>query len=401
MSDAKQQEKFCFFDPTPNRIYPHLPPKPSDDEIRVHLARNNRACPLNEIIVSEANETNFRALNLMCFSVLRKWDRNPRGNNFGMYCPPGQGKTFIVKRVAKTLGIIFVFVQSPSIDSNFTLFETIRAECQRYGTPLVGHKSPKGADFTLPPMMVFFDEAHKLPMGMMKGGLLNAMEPDDCIMVVKEPGQKGVSFTVDCTDVCWCAATTDRGDLFDAFEQRLLNPIQWAPATEKELPAMIKAGLDAKRRDGEVTLDIPTAACELIAKYQKVPRLAIHRFGLKVVQQKEFDPNSSWEECCKRIADMLDIDDGGLTKRQVALLSALGQRPIAEDRLGNVVGCRTKELQKHELPGLQQYYDGGPFVSTISGKGMCITAAGLEQLDKRGIDHGGEKVTAEYFEARR
>jgi Holliday junction resolvasome RuvABC ATP-dependent DNA helicase subunit len=337
----------------------------------------------------------------MCFSVLQKWNRNPRGNNFGLYCPPGQGKTFIMKRIAATLKIIFVFVQSPSIDSNYALFEAIAAECKRFGNPVVAHKSPKGCDFYLPPMLVFFDEAHKLPIGMMKGGLLNAMEPDDCVMVVREPGQKGASFTVDCSNVCWCAATTDRGDLFDAFEQRLLNPIQWNPASPKELPMMVKAGLDRKLKDGEISIEAPLEACEMIAKYQKVPRLAIHRFGFKVVQQMEYSPSDSWEDACIAVAKMLNIDEGGLSKRQITLLTALGQRPIAEARLGDVCGCRTKELQKYELPGLQQYYEGGPFVSSVSGKGMCITASGLLQLDNRKIAHGGEKVTAEYFEARR
>jgi hypothetical protein len=224
---SEKQQVRAFFAPNNPHLYPHLPPRPSDDDIRTFLARNNKHCPLNEIIVSEANESNFSALNLMCFSIMRRWDRNPRGNNFGLYCPPGQGKTFIVKRVAATLEIMFVFVQSPSIDSNYTLFETIRAEAQKFGTPIVADKSKgKKADFKLPPMLVFFDEAHKLSMSMMKGGLLNAMEPDDGIMVVKEPGIKGISFTVDCSNVCWIAATTDRGDMFDAFEQRLLNPIQ-------------------------------------------------------------------------------------------------------------------------------------------------------------------------------
>jgi hypothetical protein len=297
---------------------------------------------------------------------------------------------------------IFENVQSPSIDSNYTLFETIRAEAQKFGTPIVADKSKgKKADFKLPPMLVFFDEAHKLSMSMMKGGLLNAMEPDDGIMVVKEPGIKGISFTVDCSNVCWIAATTDRGDMFDAFEQRLLNPIQWSPATPKELPAMIKAGMERKLANGEISTHVPIEACEIMAKFQKVPRLAIHRFGLKVVQQKEYSPNSTWEEACETVANMLDIDEGGLTKRQIAILSALGQRPIAESRLGDVCGCRFKELQKYELPGLQQYYDGGPFVSSVSGKGMCITSSGLKQLDSRNIEHSGEQVTAEYFEERR
>lgn len=397
--NAEKQEMRAFYDPTPERRHAHLPLKPSDDQIRTWLARNNQRLPLNQIIVSEENERHFRTMQLMTFSVLQKWNRNPRGNNFGMYCPPGQGKTFIVKRLAETWGVCFVFVQSPSIDSNYMLFEAICEAAKKYGTPIVPHK--KRADYTLPPMLIFFDEAHKLPMGMMKGSLLNAMEPDDAIMVVKQPGVKGSSFTVDCWNVCWCAATTDRGDLFDAFESRLTNPIQWAPATDKELPRMIKQGLDAKVKSEEISTSPPIEACEIIARYQKVPRLAIHGFGVKVVQQKQFSPSDTWEEAAESVAKMSGIDEGGLTKRQVSILTALGQRPIAEGRLGDICGCRLKEVQRYELPGLQQYHYGGPFIVSVSGKGMCITKAGLAQLEKRSIGHGGDRITAEYFEAKR
>jgi Holliday junction resolvasome RuvABC ATP-dependent DNA helicase subunit len=401
---AQKQQMRGFFDPSPTRRHPHIPPKPADieGEVRVMLARNNKACPLNRIIVGEANEDNFRKIHLMCFSILQKWNRNPRGNNFGLYCPPGQGKTFIYKRIAETLGICSVFVQSASIDSNYTLFEVICDAAKKYGTPIVPYKDkPSRGDYLLPPMFVFFDEAHKLPMSMMKGGLLNAMEPDDGIMQVKMPGQKGQTFSVDCWNVCWVAATTDRGDLFDAFESRITNPIQWAPATEKELPLMIKQGLDAKVDNDELSLRVPMEACEIIARYQKVPRLAIHGFGTKVVQQKQYSPSDSWEEACAAVAKMNGIDEFGLTKRQIILLTNLGQRPVAEGRLGAICGCRAKEVTKYELPGLQQYYDGGPFVVSVSGKGMCITKSGLEELDKRGIAHNGDRVTAEYIEERR
>jgi Holliday junction resolvasome RuvABC ATP-dependent DNA helicase subunit len=397
--EKPRQQIKAFFDHTPDRRFPRLPDAPSDDAVRKYLISPN--CPLNEIIVSDQNRKNFESLQLMCFSVLRKWDRNPRGNNFGLYCPPGQGKTYMMKKVAATLRIIFVFVQSPSIDSNYTLFEAIRTECEQYGCPLVSHKSPKGCDFFLPPMLVFFDEAHKLPLAMMKGGLLNAMEPDDSVMAVHEPGHRGNSFTVDCHNVCWSAATTDRGDLFDAFEQRLLNPIQWSPATLKELPVMVKAGLDRKLKEKEIEVEVPMEVCEIIATYQKIPRLAIHHFGMKVAQRKQFCPIDSWQKVCQDVAELLDLDDGGLSKRQIEILRALGQRPIAEDRLGNICGCRTKELQKFDLPGLSQYYDGGPFIGTVSGRGVCITEGGLRQLEKRGISHKGERVTVEYFEKKR
>lgn len=343
MSD--KQEMRAFFDPTPSRRYPQLPPKPSEAAVQTLLARNNRNCPLNRIIVSPQNEPNLQLMHLMSFSVLSKWNRCPRGNNFGIYCPKGQGKTFIVKRLAETWGIIFVFVQSPILKGNYDLFQLMSAAAERFGTPVVPHKT-KRADFVLPPMLVFFDEAHRTPKHMMTGSLLNGMEPDDGIMMVREPGQNGNVFTVDCYNVCWSAATTDRGDLFDAFADRLTTTIQWNPATEDELPQIIKAGLDAKVENEELDMSPPLEACGIIARYQKTPRLAIHGFGTKVVQQKQFMPSDTWEECCEKVAVMIGLDEGGLTKRQVAILSYLGQRPIAEGRLGDICGCRQKEVER-------------------------------------------------------
>lgn len=396
----KTQEMRAYFDWTEDRSFPHLPPPPSDDDIRMSLARNNANCPLNQIIVGRDNEKAFSLLTLMSFSVLKRFNRSARGNNFGIYCPPGQGKTFIVKRLAETWEIIFVFVQSPVLDSNYTLFEIIRSKAEEFGTPVVPHKTSR-ADFTLPPMLIFFDEAHKLGMNMMKGSLLNAMEPDDAIMVVRPPGRSGTTFSVDCHNVCWAAATTDKGDLFDAFASRLGTSIQWAPATEAELPLMIQQGLDRKVRDGELHLSPPLEACEIIARYQKTPRLAIHSFGVKVVQRKQFSPRESWQESCEEVARMIGLHECGLTLRQIAILKALGQRPIAEGRLGDVCGCRLKEVQRYELPGLAQYYNGGPYVVSVSGRGMAITRAGLRKLEEIGVAHGGDKVTAEHFEERR
>ncbi len=109
-------------------------------------------------------------------------------------------------------------------------------------------------------------------------------------MIIKHPGAKGDVQTVDCFNVCWIAATTEKGDLFDAFETRLSTSIEWVAASEEELPFIIKAGLDGKARQGEVPFAPPLEVCHLIAKYQKVPRLAIHGFGVKVIQHKDFVP---------------------------------------------------------------------------------------------------------------
>ena len=104
---------------------PHLPPTPTDEEIRTMLAHNNQSCPLNEIIVGEANSGNLRNLRRFAFSAYRRANRSCRGCNFGIYSPPGQGKTFVVKKFAETIGIPFVFIQSPALEDSHMLFQQI------------------------------------------------------------------------------------------------------------------------------------------------------------------------------------------------------------------------------------------------------------------------------------
>jgi hypothetical protein len=342
----------------------------------------------------------MRNLQRFAFTAYRNENRSCRGCYFGIYSPPGQGKTFVVKRFAETIGIPFVFVQSPMLESTYMLFEQISDAFAKAGTPLVQESHPK-RDFYLPPCIVFFDEAHELRSTLMRGSLLNAMEPDDAMMVVKTPGIKGETLRVDCWEVCWIAATTDRGDIFDAFESRLTTAIEWHPSDGIELVNIVKAGLLKKVESGELDFCPPDNICALISKYQKVPRLAIHGFGTKVVQHKTFAPECSWEECCQVVANDIGLNEFGLTKKQVAILSALGQRPIAESRLADIARCRLAQVKKYELPGLMQYLDGGPCIVSITGKGMAITKSGLGLLEKMGVSHHGNKITAEHFESRR
>jgi len=394
------QPQKVFYDASPDRKFPTLPQRPSDDDIRTTLAENNRNCPLNNVVVSKSNRGNMRMLRRFAFSAYRRENRSCRGCNFGIYSPPGQGKTFVVKKFAETIGLPFVFVQSSSLDNNYSLFLQISDVFKKFGTPLYQQDNPK-YDFYLPPCIVFFDEAHELKPSLMKGSLLNAMEPNDAMMMVKEPGKNGDTFRVDCWEVCWIAATTERGDLFDAFESRLTTAIEWHPADSAELTDIVRYGLKQKVNLGELPFCPPDDICQLISNYQKIPRLAIHGFGTKVVQQKMYMPSCSWEECCQIVAKDTGINDFGLTAKQVSILSALGQRPIAESRLADIARCRVAQVKKYEMPALMQYSDGGPLVISVPGKGMCITKTGLQKLEQMGIEHNGRKVTAEYFESKK
>ena len=401
MSGQLQRTK-AYFDPTPDRRYPTLPDRPTEETINLRFAPNNKQCPLNRIITGSLNEGKLRMYRRWAKAAHRRWDRNCRGFNHLITARPGQGKTFIEKCWAESIGIPFVFVQSGGLKDTWDLHQQIAKECEKVKLTLVPDKRlDKKADFVYPPIIVLFDEVHETKMDLQKGPLLNPMEPDDGYMHIREPGQNGDRFVADCHNVCWVGATTDPQELFDAFRSRFLNEIQWASATGEELPAIIKAGLDAKVEKGELPFAAPLDVCRMITKYQTVPRLAIHSFGAQVILQKEEMKSYTWDEAVAQVASDFEYDKYGLTRRQVLILSALGQRPIAKARLGNICQCRTEEVESVELPGLQQYTNGGPFCTSVSGRGLCITEAGLAELDKRGIGHHGRKVTAEHFEAKR
>lgn len=394
------QYQKIFWDSTPTRQYPELPSKPTLEEIRLSLAPNNVGCPLNQIVYGPENEGNMRILRRFAFTAMKKQTHSLRGCNFGIYAQSGQGKTYVVKQFAKTLGLPFIFVQSTSLNDTATLFEMICEESRKVGYPIVPWKPTEDAvaDFILPPMIVFFDEAHALPSKMMTGGLLNAMEPDDGMMVVKQ-GRTG-TILVDCKNVCWIGATTEKGKLFDAFANRLGTDIEWRSASSKVVAHIVNQKMQARYMRSEVGLQLSPEVCELVAHYRRVPREAIN-FAIKVSQQKEMYPSDTWEDACAQVAKDMGLDEWGFSQKQVAILTALGQRPLAEKRLALVGKCREEQIERYELPMLMDYTNGGPLVVPISGRGMCLTRAGLVELDKRGIRHQGEKITAEHFESRR
>lgn len=396
---SKQQMMKVFWDYTRDRRLPSLPAPPSESEIRMSLAANNTECPLNNIIVGPENEGNIRILRRFAFTACKRFNHSARGCNFGIFAQSGQGKTFVVKQWAQTIGVPFVFIQSASVTDTWSLFQDISEECKSFGTPVVPLES-QHADYTLPPIIVFFDEAHALPKKMMKGGLLNAMESDDGFMVAKSPGAGSDSVMIDCKDVCWTAATTEKGMLFDAFANRLGTLIEWENAAPRQISRIVKQKMDKKHGDDDLPFSMPTDICDVVAKYCPVPREAIS-FAEKVIQQKDMMPADTWQDAAEQIAADLGINDDGFTEKQVMILAAAGQRPIAKTNLPAVAQCRIEQIERYELPRLISYSNGGPFLVPVSGRGMCVTEAALAMLNKWDIEHNGRRVTAEHFESRR
>lgn len=381
MTAAPTQMMKWFFDPTEDRRYPKLPLPPSDEEIRDEL--DGPYCPLNDIVVGPRNEKNLHKLRLFSFTAHKRQDHSCRGMNFGIYAGPGQGKTHVVKAWAKTIGIPFVFVQSDALKSTWHLFQLIAKEFEKT-YPL----TPQGDEFSylLPPCIVFFDEVHSLSKDLRTGGLLNAMEFNDGWLRTTKGGTHTEMYTIDCQNVCWVGATTDPGILFkesQAFYDRLDNHLFWAPAGRQEIEYIIRAKYP----------EFPDEACEAVAFYNRVPRLAV-AFAKALKMERDYS-DSTWEEAALKVAEMNGIDRHGMPYQLVGILKALGQRPISKSNLLVVSKVRADELDKMILPPLMEESDDRPSLVQVTSKGYAITRAGLAELDKRQIPHRGERIVAE------
>jgi hypothetical protein len=381
------QLKKAFFDPTPDRCFPTLPARPTDDEVRMMLAENNAKCPLSKIVVSEKNRDAMHTLRLFAFTALTRSDHSMRGMNFGAYAMPGQGKTTVVKALLETVGIPTLFVQSDSLESTWHLFELIRDKLDECGCPLVPQTS--NHHLIIPPMAVFFDEAHSLKQDLRTGGLLNAMEGDDGWLRTKAPGRNKPTYLVDCRDICWIAATTDPGLLFEqseAFYSRFPTQVRWANAGKPEIASIVKSKFPK----------MPQEACDLVAHYCRVPRQA-KAFAEKMDWQRRFAAGLDWKEAAFKVADLARIDKHGMPLQYLDVLTALGQKPISKANLCIAAKCNIDELSTMVLPYLLDDYMGtGPLIG-ITSKGCALTKAGMAELDLREIDHNGQSVLSEYL----
>lgn len=389
------QQKLIFFDPTFPQIYPELSPKPSDEQIKIMLANNNQNCPLSKVIVSEKNRGAMRILKRFAFNSFVDPFHSCKGMSFAIYSGPGQGKTYVVKQWAKTIGIPCLFVQSDALEDTWMLFELLRDMFEEAGTPLVSSNN----EYVLPPCIIFFDEAHALRNELRTGGLLNAMEANDGFLRTKPPGKNQNLVTVNCNDVCWIAASTDPGMIYkksEAFYDRFRIHIEWQPAGKKEISKIVKLDNERKMDEtpGKYTF-LSDEACEIVAKYETIPRKAIAFADQMIFESRMM--GVSWKEAASTVAKDNGIDSFGMPVKIVKLLELLAENPISDKNIIKALGCRREQFDSQYAPYLiTDIDDRGPLAKPTI-KGWAITKAGCIELTKRNIIHHGEKNLAEMF----
>ena len=281
--------------------------------------------------------------------------------------------TDLAHRHAKTNKLPLVEISPKSVKQTHDVFKIIQRVCGECKLPLV--EVDRDNNYILPPINVFIDEVHALATPVVNG-LLKATEHNDRILVT----EKGV--TVNCKNVHWMIATTDRGKLFDAFDTRFTKCILNL-YTKDEVARIVQVN--------NPTWDV--RACNLVAHFcGRVPREAL-AFAREMQLERNMNPCENWGNVAHVVARDNEIDPFGMSYKRLAILKALGHGPVAEKRLAVMVGCKHEELTKFIMPWLLADTDDQKALVTVTTRGYTITESGLKELNLRHI-HKESAVSA-------
>lgn len=339
-----------------------LPEAPTADERRHRVDYvNNPACPLYSFV---GNDHAKRKLAEAGFVALK--NGNHCCNKLAVFLsgPASSGKTCLAGKFAELVELPFVEVQPRSIVSVNDLFTTICNQIGEFGLPIVAVRGSK--HYRLPPCIIFVDEVHGLSQKVVDA-LLTACEAKGGILTT-EKGE-----VVDCRYVCWFIATTEAGDLFDAFESRF-DEVALRYYTREELARIVKFN------NPDLELDV----CRIIAKFQRLPRKLL-RFADSMRNKREMHPTMSWDAIALEVAKDSGIDEHGMFSKHLDILKSLKKKPVAKDRLPVMIGVKKAELERKLMPILLCSTDDQPAMVDVASDGYRITEAGIHELTKRGL----------------
>ena len=356
------QQEFRFHKQEGNPGTHHLPDEPTADERRHRVDYvSNPACPLHRFI---GNDHAKRKLAEAAFVALKRYNHCCRELAVFLSGPPSCGKTQLARLYSELVELPFVEIQPRSIVNVNDFFAAICSQMSAQDMPIVAVRGSK--HFRLPPCIVFVDEVHGLSQKVVDA-LLTATEAKGGILTT-EKGE-----VVDCRYVCWFIATTEAGDLFDAFESRF-DEVALRYYTREELARIVKIN------NPDLDLDV----CRIIAKFQRLPRKLL-RFTESMRNKKEMHPSMSWDAVALEVAKDSGIDEFGMHSKHVEILKSLKKKPVAKDRLPIMIGVKKAELERKLMPILLCSTDDQPAMVEVGSDGYRITEAGIQELTKRGL----------------
>lgn len=342
---------------------------PSDAERRELV--NGRTSPFSKFI---GNEKAVRKLQTAAYKALGQYNHMMRDLAFAIFGPSSAGKTTLARLYADTVDLPFVEISPKAVKSVDDILKEIKRVLETAGLPLV--EMVRRGHYILPPMVILIDEVHALSDGVIQG-LLKATEYNDALMAT-ESGKTANTF-----NVTWIIATTDEGKLFDAFRTRF-SPVVLKYLNKADVAKVVKMA----------NPDLSDEVCALVAHYNsRITRKALE-FARYMRLVKDMQAEMTWEEVAKQVASDEGIDEHGMQDVHLKILRALGQGPIARNRISLVAGRKEEEVERFILPWLLTETDDQAALITVSSKGYTITEAGIAELERRGIAHKGSKALA-------
>lgn len=366
MSKFGSQPELIFF----GDDHPEQLPEPTHEEKLKMIDRNNPESPFSKFI---GNDKAVSKLQTAAYHALGNPNHVMRELAFAIFGPSSVGKTSLVRIYAETVGLPFLEISPKSVKTLDNIHSMIIDVLQEHNLPLVETEDEISE---LPPMVIFIDEVHALSDSIVQG-LLKATEFNDAQLVTE------TLKVIDTYNVTWMIATTDEGKLFDAFRTRF-NPIMLNYLNKKEMAQVIK----------KANPDFSDEACDLVALYNtKITRKALE-FARYMRLRKEMFPDMTMEQIAHVVAREDGIDEFGMSEVHLKILTALGEGPIARNRIILVTGRKEEETERFIMPWLLSATDDEPALVTVTQKGYTITPAGLHELDKRKIPNNGTGAMA-------
>jgi len=342
--------------------------EPTEEQRRTMVSRTSPDSPFSKFI---GNDKAVRKLQTAAYKALGQFNHMMRDLAFSIFGPSSAGKTTIARLYAEAVNLPFVEISPKAIKTVDDLFKEVSRVLAEEGLPLV--EVLRRGHYILPPVVILIDEVHALSEGVVQG-LLKATEYNDAMMAT-ESGK-----TVNTHNVTWMIATTDEGKLFDAFRTRF-SPVNLKYLSKADVAKIVKLA----------NPDLSDVVCSLVAHYNsRIPRKALE-FARYMRLVKDMS-GGTWEEVAGQVAEDEDIDEHGMHAVHLKILRALGQGPIARNRIALIAGSKDEEVEKFILPWLLTETDDQQALVGVSSKGYTITEAGLAELERRDIHHKGHKA---------
>jgi Holliday junction resolvasome RuvABC ATP-dependent DNA helicase subunit len=362
------------FDPKGQRAL--LWPVGTEEQIRQHVNPDNGWTFRNIVGQREAKSRIARAM----WEPLKTEERRFT-TNLLLEGPTSTGKTTLTRAFVGAMGLPLCEISGAQVKSATDVMKAIKQCLLDYDRAkgLLDHaayygiqlQQYPGKKYFPPAMIVFIDEAHCLCRAV-QDALLKAVEPNDRILATED------GYSLDCWRMGWVLATTHPGELLEALVNRFRR-IKLQLYKKEEIAQIVKVAYP----QWDISL------CRLIAYYSpRVPREALDL--AREVAENQRIGNRDWNEAAAEVAKDNGIDQWGMDRDRLAILTALGQGPMSLSRLAQAAQCDEATCRDRYLPPLTTPAEG-PALVQVSHRHF-ITEAGLAELDKRGIDNVGRRA---------